>query len=318
MNLIEIIDKSENIGLVSHVQPDGDAIGSSNGLYLSLKKYGKKVYLINNSDQPDYLSFLDFASNYTAEKATSLDLLIILDLNDFPRIGKIGNEWRSLANNVACIDHHYSSGQDFKYSYINSKASSTCQLVSEFIRNNELPIDSEIASFLYLGIATDTNRFLYDNSRREAMSESIFLIENGADVDRIYRNLYSNKPVNELQLQFDVFNRAKFVENKRGVIALVRLKDFEKYGADPSCSTFIIQMLMELKGLEVACLIKEKEDSYKISLRSKSDLNVANIAEEFNGGGHIHAAGLSIEHMEEKKIVKLMEDRLRKALKWME
>ena len=315
--MINLINEAKSIGIISHVSTDGDAVGSSLGLYNSLKLLGKEdLVLIKNSDIPSHLQFIPGIEFYSEEEPRELDLIILLDLNEFYRTGNIGMEWIKKAKEVACIDHHYSEGQSFDFSYIDKGASSTSQLVSQFIRENNLPINKDIATSLYTGITTDTNRYMYNNSRKDAMRESIYLIENGAEVDKIYKHIFNSRKINEFKLANEVFEEGKFFYKDQGIILYLPIDLVEKYDLELDEVSFIKSMIMEFDQIKIAAIINEKEDGYKVSLRSKIDVNMAHIASKFGGGGHIRAAGFAIKkdniNIVRKNIKKRIEEEIYK------
>lgn len=293
--MIETIEKAKSIGIVGHVNGDGDSIGSTLGFYTSLKLLGKEVILIKNTDVPDHLQFLKGLDQYSQEEPKELDLVILLDLNEYYRTGEIGLEWIKKAKELACIDHHLSDGDNFKFSYINKDASSTSQLISEFIRKNSLPMNSDIATYLYTGITTDTNRYLYNNSRVDAMKESIYLIENGADVDTIYSNLFASRKLEEFEITSEILKNGKYFYKNQGIVLYISDEILNKYSFKSNQIGFIKTIVMEFKQVKVSVIITEKENEYKVSLRSKGDLDISGVAQSFGGGGHKNASGFAMK-----------------------
>lgn len=305
----DFIDRAESIAISAHINPDGDALGSALGLRKSLELYGKKAEVIKISEVDNYLKFLPQLDHYKDPSQDSYDLFIIVDCSEFDRIDK-AVEICNKSKNTLVIDHHEGGSIKTDLNIIHSDSPASCELIYEIIKRLNLPMDKEIASLLYTGLITDTGRFLYSNVGRETFYTAAELFDYGADYEFIYKNLYQNKEIEKLKFENYILNKVEF--EKPYALVGVSQKMCDDYGMQMGDSESIVNMLRDLKGIEVACLIKEYgEKEYKISLRSKQWLDVSEIARKNGGGGHIRAAGFSIfqESMEDAK------DIMRKILK---
>ncbi len=289
--LRQLIDQSENIAIVSHVNPDGDNLGSSLALARVLRNYGKDTEVIGHDEIDDYLKFLPDLDYYTKDYKDSYDLLLILDASEMERIGPA----RSVAENskkTAVIDHHIGGKIKSDLNIIHPDAPATCQLIYEVIDRLDLPIDKTAASLLYTGIVTDTGRFMYSDTDKETLEIAGALLELGADKEYIYRNLYQSKPIKVLQFETYLISQAEFMDDK--VFAISSKEKVAEYGVQMGDSDHVVSLLRDLEGIEISMLLKEYGDGeYKISLRSKS-VDVSKTARENGGGGHANASGFTI------------------------
>lgn len=290
----KLIDQSQKIAISAHVNPDGDALGSSLALRRSLEKYKKDVDVIKLDEVDDYLSFLPELENYkNMDLEKDYDLFIILDCSEFDRIGKAYQVCEKTPKTVV-LDHHVGGKISTDLDMIYSDSPATCQLVYQIIKELDLPMDETIAYLLYTGICTDTNRFMYSNVSSLTMEIAGELLDLGADFQDIYRNLYQNKKISRLKFETDALSRVSFMED----IAYVAIDQAtcDKFGVQIGDAEPIVNMLRDLETIEVACILKEYgPKEYKVSLRSKDRVDVSEIARKNGGGGHIRAAGFTIE-----------------------
>ena len=304
------IDKANSIAISAHINPDGDALGSALGLRKSLELYGKKTDVIKISQVDDYLKFLPQIENYKDPSQKEYDLFIIVDCSEFDRIDKAIEICKN-SKNVLVIDHHKGGSIKTDLNIIHSDSPASCELVYEIIKRLNLPMDKEIATLLYAGLVTDTGRFLYSNISELTFYTAADLYKIGADFEMIYKNIYQNKEISKLQFENHLLNKVEF--KKPYALVGVIQKICKDFGVQMGDSESVVNMLRDLKGIEVACLVKEYgENEYKISLRSKDYLDVSEIARNNGGGGHIRASGftLNADSMDEalNKMRKILEE----------
>lgn len=306
------IDKAETVSICSHISPDGDAIGSSMGLYYVLKKMGKKVYLVDNGDYPSNLLFMKNRDIYYEGKPIETDLFILTDVASDDRAGQ-GIYFKELAKNSLCIDHHRTSGGYCNENIIYSEASSTCEILANFFNLLSLDITPISASFLYLGMLTDSNRFQYESTTSDTLRIAAFLLDKGADMVYIHNSLYENLDANYLQLQAYTLKNAFYNEDKTIAIAKITKKDLDKFNISYDRAEGLVSILKSVSGIELACLIKEDEEDpsvQKLSFRSKTSIDVSEIAKSFGGGGHIRASGATLIDHTNEEAYRLMLERL--------
>lgn len=288
----ELVDNAETIAIASHINPDGDNLGSTLALRKSLELYGKDVELLANDTIDDYLHFLPEKENYKEASREAYDLFMILDCSEFDRIGDSLTPIAKASKNTLVIDHHVGGGIDTDLNLIYDTAPATCELVFEIIERLDLPIDKDIASLIYTGLCTDTNRFLYSNVTEYTFYAAGRLLSLGADSEYIYRNLYQSKPMKVMKFQTEVIANAKFMDKK--AYSIISKDLVKKHGVQMGDAETIVGMLRDIDEVGVSMILKEYDNGeYKVSLRSK-DVDVAKVARENGGGGHIKASGFSI------------------------
>lgn len=299
-NIIDYINGSDNFVVTSHISPDGDNIGSTLGMYYSLKKLGKNVYYVLDDNAPRNLEFLVediniLKSNEFNENDYSL---IALDCGDKKRIC-VEEDIINNANKVICIDHHASNDNYGDFNYIDIHASSTCELVYNLlVRYNETQnidlIDENIATALYTGLATDTGNFSYSSTHPSSFEMAKELLIKGAKRDMIIQKVFQSNPYNYYKLLGEALNTLDIVNGKVASICITKemLKNNIISFNDVDGITSYTR---DIEGVEVGILLKEKkENEVKVSLRSKNYVDVSLIAQSFNGGGHVRAAGCTI------------------------
>lgn len=288
----ELVDNAETIAIASHINPDGDNLGSTLALRKSLELYGKDVELLANDTIDDYLHFLPEKENYKEASRDSYDLFMILDCSEFDRIGDSLTPIAKASKNTLVIDHHVGGGIDTDLNLIYDTAPATCELVFEIIERLDLPIDKDIASLIYTGLCTDTNRFLYSNVTEYTFYAAGRLLSLGADSEYIYRELYQSKPMKVMKFQTEVISNAEFMDKK--AYSIISKDLVKKHGVQMGDAETIVGMLRDIDEVGVSMILKEYDNGeYKVSLRSK-DVDVSKVARENGGGGHIKASGFSI------------------------
>lgn len=287
----DLIDQAETIGVVSHVNPDGDNLGSSLAFARTLRNYGKDTEVLGHDSVDDYLKFLPDLEYYKNDYKDSYDLLLILDASELDRIG----DAQIVAENskkTAVIDHHLGGKITSDLNIIHPESPATCQLIYEIIENLNLPLDEKTASLLFTGIVTDTGRFMYYDTNRETFEIAGKLIDAGANKDSIYQALYQNKPIKTLKFETNLIANAEFMDNK--VFAVSSKEKVSEFGVQMGDSEHVVNILRDLEGIEVSMLLKEYDNGeYKVSMRSKG-IDVSKVARANGGGGHANASGFSI------------------------
>lgn len=289
--LKDLIDQAGEIGVVSHVNPDGDNLGSSLALARSLRNYGKSVEVLGHDKVDNYLKFLPDLEYYKKDYKDSYDLLLILDASEIDRIGD-AKEVAENSKKTAVIDHHLGGKITSDLNIIHPDAPATCQLIYEIIERLDLPLDKDTASLLFTGIVTDTGRFMYYDTNKETFVVASKLLEAGADKEKIYQSLYQNKAIKTLKFETDLISNAEFIDNK--VFSVSSKEKVKEFDVEMGDSEQVVNILRDLEGIDVSMLLKEYEDGqYKVSLRSKG-IDVSKVARENGGGGHMNASGFTI------------------------
>jgi len=305
--------------VLSHVRPDGDALGSQLALGLSLKRLGKDVRIWNEEGMLEKYSFLPSANLLTKPPADpeDVDVAIALDTAIQNRLGTALPAVRS-AKVWINIDHHPSNPGYGNLVYINPKAPATGQILFELIRSEKLPIDAAIAENLYVAISTDTGSFQYPNTTARTFEIAAELVRAGVDVGRVSQLTYENYPRRRAELLRDLLGTMRFEANNRVASFSLSLATAKKLGVLPEDNEGLIDHLRAIHGVIVAVFFEELADGkVRVSMRSKSEkVNVCAICEKFGGGGHVLAAGARIPGTlaeVEKKILEEVRDVVRRG-----
>ena len=292
---IDLIKNSKNIGIASHVSPDGDNIGSILALGNALEKINKKVFILKTDDIPKDFLFLPGTNKIIDyEDNMEIDLFITLDTSDEDRLGK-NRILLDKIENVVNIDHHISNTNFGDINIVNSNAAATGELVYKLIKKIGIIIDKDIASCIYTSISSDTGSFMYDNTTSETHEIVAELIKTGIDKSNININLYQSRSIEKTKLFIKILETLKFhYDNQVGIIKVTQ-EMLNNSNAKMEDTEGIISFIREISSIEVAILLKEiEEEEIKVSMRSKRYADVAEICANFNGGGHIRAAGCTI------------------------
>ncbi len=304
--LIDLMNQADRkIVVLSHLNPDGDALGSSLALYHLFTKLGHGCQVILPNDFPDFLKWLPgseqiviFKKNASAalQSIRNADLVFSLDFNELKRVKELKEEIdRSPAYKVL-IDHHPDPAMTVDYLMSDITVSSTAELVYYFIQNTGLEhhMNDTIASCLFTGIMTDTGCFSYNSSGRRTWETVASLLSYGIDKDRIYALTYDNYSEHRMRLLGFSLNEKMEILHEFGTgFIVLSLEDLDKYHFEPGDSEGFVNYPMAIQGIKVSALFTEKEENFiRISFRSKGDFPVNEFAKlHFNGGGHKNAAG---------------------------
>jgi bifunctional oligoribonuclease and PAP phosphatase NrnA len=285
----------------THENADGDALGSLLGLTLGLRRLGKDVQMILGPDErvPAELGFMaldDLRREAPADAAERV--LVCLDCASEHRLTAAG--LREHAPLVLDVDHHHDNTRFGDVNLIVPDASSTSEIVADLLAELGVELTPEIAEPLYIALVTDTGRFQYSNTTPKALRLAADLVEAGADVHRVFQQVYENIELAKLKLLARVLDRAQVYEGGRVVISHLLRGDFAEAGAQEPYSEGLIDYLRSIEGAELVALIREppREDgpARRVSLRASADeIDVSRIARASGGGGHRQAAGFSSE-----------------------
>jgi phosphoesterase RecJ-like protein len=289
------IDRHDGFLILSHQDPDGDALGSSLALQAALRSRGKRSLTANESPVPESLQFLPGweTVRVAADVAESFDAVFVLDCSSLDRVGPRAERLVSPRAAVACIDHHAAGNGGFgDPRLVDVEASATAELVHDMLAGVGIPITPEIAACLYAGIASDTGAFRYLNTTPKILRLAARLVEEGADPAMTAEALYARKSAGSLRI---LGLALASLESRAGgqVAALTISRDmFDRANATPEDADGIVQYAKALLGSRVGVLIQEPAaGEVRISFRSDGSVDVNRVAGVFGGGGHKNAAG---------------------------
>lgn len=291
--LIGAIERAKTIAISGHVRPDGDAIGSSMGLYYYLEEnYPDKTVCVYLEDVPDSFAHIR-DEEAMARRCDHYDLFIALDSGDVERLGDAAVVMSEHSDYVINVDHHITNTLFGNKNIVDAKASSTCQIL--FTLMEEEKISRLTAMALYTGIIHDTGVFKHSNTTYQTMRIAGKLMRKGIAFGEIIDNSFYNKTYKQLQIMGRCLTESVRVMDGLVIFAVLRLKDMKFYEAKPSDLDGIIDELRTTEGVEVAILLSEREPGeFKVSMRSNQVVDVASIAKYYGGGGHIKASGCTM------------------------
>lgn len=297
MNIIEEVKNAATIGISGHVRPDGDCIGSAMGLYLYLKKACSEadvqVMLEKPADIFNCIKGIDEIHTDFATQVDTFDVFIVVDA-DKSRVGE-AEKYFDRAKKTINIDHHVSNSGCGDVNYIVPSASSASELVYHVIGDKSM-LDAEIAKALYIGMIHDTGVFQYSNTSPETLKAAAELIAYGFDFSRLIDETFYEKTYVQNQILGRALLESILFMNGKCVVSMVDKKTMKFYRVEPHDLEGIVSQLRNTKGVECAIFMYQIDTlEYKVSLRSNGKVDVAKVAAFFGGGGHVKAAGVTMQ-----------------------
>lgn len=292
---ISLLREAQSVAVARHLNPDGDCLGAQLGLGLSLREMGKHVDLISIDDMPRLYGYLPGIDTVCGvDEKAEYDLFVMVDLGDMPRLGD-AKLLKDRARASLCVDHHSTTESPCDVNVVRTGASSTCEIIAELLMEGDFPVTPDVATALYAGITTDSNRFLYDTARAHTMRVAADLIDRGANVDEIYFHEFQNIDANLFAYQGEIVGEAEYLHDGKAALAAASLEGLKRRGLPLDAAETVINEMKNIAGVEIAILVKERgENVQKVSFRAKRYYNVAKLATRYGGGGHIKAAGCTL------------------------
>lgn len=304
LNSQEQIEKAQKIVLVTHLSPDGDAMGSSLGLYHYLQDLGKEVRVVVPNAFPYFLKWMNGAKDivvntYIPTVAEALiknaDLIFCLDFNTLKRIGALGELVEQSSAKKILIDHHLDPDEDFDVVISYPKISSTSEIVFRLITQlgDFERITSTVAECIYTGMMTDTGGFTYNSNDPEIFEIISMLLKKGVDRDHIYREVFNNYSEQRFRLLgFTLSQRMKIYPERKASLIYLSLEDQKQFNLTKGDTEGFVNYPLSIKGVLFSVFIREDDELTKVSLRSQGDFPCNKFAADFfNGGGHLNASG---------------------------
>ncbi|GHU85468.1 exopolyphosphatase [Bacteroidia bacterium] len=325
---IDFIKMSNNIVIATHLNPDGDAIGSATALKMCLQQINKKnVSIIVPNDFPQNLKWISesetiYLYNKHSHKKkidamlNSCDMLICTDFQSFSRAGDLEKVLESCKSRKVLIDHHIDPAEDqFDIVFSTTKVSSTCELLYNLIVKIGLDknINKNVAESIFVGIMTDTGSFSYSVNNKETFLIVAKLIEKDIDTRYIHEQIYDTFSENRLRLLgYCLSERLKVFAEKAIAYIYLNKEDLKRFKYIPGDTEGIVNYALSMKDIKFAALFTEHEEKIRISFRSKGKFDTNVFAKTyFNGGGHRNASGgSSVDSIENtiKKFDKIIAD----------
>ena len=299
------IKEAKHIVITAHKSPDGDSVGSSLGLYHYLKTKNENVFICHPDPAPDFLQWmpgykeiknLDQHQTQVQEHFDKADLVFCLDYNAAGRIGKLEDLMNASKAFKVMIDHHREPDMDFcDLMFSDITACSTCQLIYEIIEaSGDLNTLNEITGApIYAGIMTDTGSFRFSSTRPKTHRIVADLIERGVKNWEIHENIYDTNSLNKLQLvSYGLLEKLVILKEYHTAYLTLTQKELERFSAQKGDTEGLVNQILGISGVKMAAFMKEADGIIKMSFRSKNSIPVNELAKRnFNGGGHLNAAG---------------------------
>jgi bifunctional oligoribonuclease and PAP phosphatase NrnA len=295
----------KSVVITTHLNPDGDAIGSELAMADHLRQLGKNAIIINPSPMSDSLRFLDesgeiatFVKGIHESEIQQTDLLLFLDIGDFDRAGYVGQAVQDSRKNVVSIDHHPQANHKPYLLFIeDTSASSTGYMIYEYLKSfYPGHINRSIARSLYVAVMTDTGNFKFSNTRAEDHLMAGDLIPYGIDPYKMYCRIYEQFSLSRMQLLGYVLQNLHFECDGKLVWFVINWDVFKKYGATYDDLDGFSDFMRSIAGVEVSVMFKEMEDgTCRVNLRSKGRVVINKVAQHFGGGGHPFASGANLK-----------------------
>jgi bifunctional oligoribonuclease and PAP phosphatase NrnA len=305
----DAIRSNDRFLLVTHENPDGDALGSILAMKLALEALGKDTVMYVGGEMaipPDYeFMALDGLRRQLPDDATAR-VVLALDSATAPRT-RVPPEVLADAPLVIDVDHHHDNTRYGAINLVLDDASSTGEIVRDLLRELGVPLTYEIAEAIYIAVVTDTGRFQYANTTQKAHELAIELMSHGVEPQEIFRKIYEAVPFARAKLKGRALDRARLYEDGRMIATYLLREDFLELGVGEEYAEGVIDELRAVKGVELAMTVREppvpEGPLRRVSLRSASDaFDVSAIARQRNGGGHKRAAGFSADESVEEII----------------
>ena len=295
---LNAISRHHKFLVTTHHKPDADAVASTLAMAIYLKSLGKKVQVLNEDACPEWLKFLPGSSTFkkiSGIKKADYDAAIVLDCGDLKRVGGVRQfiqENKTLIN----IDHHVTNDAFGNINLVQPKASSTCEMVFDLFQEARYVLNKNLAILLYSGIMTDTGSFRYENTSAHSHAVVEKLMAFKFSAAHMYDCLYVGIPVEDIKLFSEVIHKAKMLDGNRVYCVSLPKAVVNRFSKSFDLKEKLFAFLRSVEGIEVVVILTElSPKEVRINLRSQGDFDVSALAQQFNGGGHIKAAGCKIQ-----------------------
>ena len=301
--LADLIETNDRFLVTTHVRPDGDALGSEVGMAGLLRQKGKDVRVVNASPTPPRYDFLDpdlnlfehFGHKVQPDELADRQVAIILDLSSWNQLGDMAGFIREFPGARAVIDHHVSEDDLGARVFKDSNAEATGILVMKAIAALGCALTPEVADGLLTAVAMDTGWFRHSNTRSSTLRAVADLIDAGARVDVLYRQLFERNTLGRLKLMGETLSGIETDLGGKIAYATISKDDLMRTNAIPPDSEDLVDFTVSLRGVEVGMLfIEQARSGVKVSFRARNGLDCSRLAAKFGGGGHREAAGATI------------------------
>ena len=291
------LDKARNVVIISHLKPDGDAMGSSVAVARGLMDKGCKATIVIHEPLAERLQRLVPVPCPTVQieefpaTATEADLILVVDTCSTMQLGEIAEQLADLKDKVVVVDHHQTIDPIGDVQWIDTSAAAAGVMILELIEHMKWNINIDAAEAIATAILTDTGWLRFSSTDQRCLAAISRLIDIGIEMDRLYKRINQTDRVQKLRLLAGVLSGMElFCDGKIAAMSISR-DDFDTTGASPDETENIINEALRVGDIEAAVLVVEGDDVIRASLRSRTRINVADVAASFGGGGHARASG---------------------------
>jgi phosphoesterase RecJ-like protein len=294
------VEKHRKFLLTTHINPDGDGIGSEVALARWLLARGRDARILNDSVVPPQFTFLTDGVEFEAweaeraeQRLDQADAFVVLDTSNRQRIGRVAQALERSTIPVMVIDHHVSHGGFGQVNVIEPQASATGEILYELFRESDTAMTTEIAAALYVALMTDTGSFRYSNTDTHAHRMAADLLTHGLDPQQIHSQVNAHASAERIRFFGEVLSRLELDAGGRLVVLEAAVEQFQRHGVTGPDTDGLVDMPRTIAGVDVVVLFSEAEaGKVKVSLRSTGRVEIDKVASRHGGGGHLHAAGV--------------------------
>lgn len=312
--VMEKLKSAKNIALFAHENPDGDAFGSLVAAKAILEEMGKRAVICLNEEPPRKFSYILDGNFKVMPKNEDFDTALALDCGAFKRLGELCALYETIETKLS-IDHHFSNTPFADCYYTDHQAAANCELIYDMAIALCKKVPKHALAALYTGLSTDTGHFKFSNVTKKTLTIAAELVGLGLDHRKITEGLYDTVKKEKLSFLGDVYQKIEYFAEGKISFLYCSNELMNQYGIDFSDIEELPNTVLSIEGVKVSILLKDKENGgYKISMRGKDVCDLASIAAIYGGGGHVNAAGLSVDG-DVKKVISDLTERIDKKLK---
>jgi phosphoesterase RecJ-like protein len=302
-SIAKTIEEYQQFLIVSHVSPDGDALGSALGLAQALKKLGKNAVVVSRESMPLPCRFLrHWQETQETPPAWNQYVLFILDCDGSPKRISAPYSVVENASRVILIDHHRTATPDFHMNWIDSTKPATALMIFELLEHLKVPLDKDICECLGCGLSTDTGHFRYSNATPASFRAMATMIEHGVDNAQIAFKLFEERSLDSTRLAGLALSKMHSENGGSMMWTALSRDDFQDLGIGETSSEGLVNMLRNIRGARMAIVLRERQEDdgnliTSVSVRSETHLRADLFCAQFGGGGHAAAAGCRIDDL---------------------
>jgi bifunctional oligoribonuclease and PAP phosphatase NrnA len=295
--VVALLRRAQRITAICHENPDADTLGAAIAIAMAAERMGKQAEVVSGDPPPPFLAFLPRIEQVRRGPALEPDVAVVVDAGDLARTGSVATdhaEWLARAR-IANIDHHVSNPGFGHANWVDPSAAATCEMVALLLPELDVALDAELATVLLAGIVQDTHTFAHPNATPRTLRVAAELVEAGAELSRINRAVYADKPFSTLALWGMMLAGIGQRCDGRIVFASMTTQMLKDAGESPTASEGFVDLLGSTKAADITVLFKQvEEQSTRVSVRTTERADAVAITAAFGGGGHARAAGCTV------------------------